>query len=243
MAAKRVLLVEDEPHLAFSLNLNLEAEGYEVVHAPTGPTAIEYFNTRGPFDAIILDGMLPEMDGFDVAAAIRKQSVRTGILMLTARSGERDRLRGFSVGVDDYIAKPFHLQELLARVKRMIERSTLFTKDLGAEDVVRFGECELDMQSLLLRKAGQIFEITKLEADFLRELAKQSGRVVSRDHLLEVVWGVSSGVETRTIDNFVVRLRRMLEDDPKSPKHLISVRGKGYKLDPTGQSTQEKEPN
>lgn len=239
MKKQRILLVEDEPHLAFSLNLNLEAEGYEVVHAATGPEAIEFFNTRGPFDAVILDGMLPEIDGFDVAKALRKQSNRTGILMLTARASESDRLRGFEVGVDDYIAKPFHLQELLARVKRTAERSNLFSKDLGEEDVVRFGECELDMSALLLRRGGEVHEITQLEAQFLKELVKHSGKVVSRDHLLETVWGVSSGVETRTIDNFVVRLRKMLEDNPKNPRFLISVRGKGYKLDPSGQSNEQ----
>lgn len=230
MTKKRILLVEDEPHLAFTLNLNLEAEGYEVVHAATGTEALDFFDTRGPFDAIILDGMLPEMDGFDVAANIRKKSSRTGILMLTARASENDRLRGFSMGVDDYISKPFHLQELLARVKRTADRSAMFAKELGAEDLVRFGECELDMASLILRRGGQIFEITKLEADFLKELAKHAGKVVSREHLLETVWEVSSDVETRTIDNFVVRLRKLLEDNPKDPQVLISVRGKGYKL-------------
>lgn len=232
MIKKRILLVEDEPHLAFTLNLNLEAEGYEVVHATTGPQAVEFFNTNGPFDVIILDGMLPELDGFEVAASIRKHSNRTGIIMLTARAGERDRLRGFEVGVDDYIAKPFHLQELLARIKRTIERSAMFSKELGQEDFVRFGSCELDMSGLLLRRGGQIFEITKLEADFLKELAKHAGKVVSREHLLDRVWGISTEVETRTIDNFVVRLRKMLEDDPKNPQVLISVRGKGYKLIP-----------
>lgn len=241
MRKQRILLVEDEPHLAFSLNINLEAEGYEVVHAATGPDAIEFFNTRGPFDAVILDGMLPEIDGFDVGKAIRKQSNRTGILMLTARASESDRLRGFEIGADDYIAKPFHLQELLARVKRTAERSSLFSKDLGEEDIVRFGECELDMTSLLLRKGGEVIEITQLEADFLKELVKHRGRVVSRDHLLQTVWGVSSGVETRTIDNFVVRLRKMLEEDPKNPKYLVSVRGKGYKFDPTGLANEQDE--
>ncbi len=241
MSKKRVLLVEDEPHLAFSLNLNLEAEGYEVVHAMTGSKAIEYFNTRGPFDVVILDGMLPEVDGFDVAAAIRRQSNRTNILMLTARAGESDRLRGFEVGVDDYIAKPFHLQELLARVKRATDRSALLARELGREELLRFGSWELDVISLKLKKADQEIEITKLEADFLKELLKYSGKVVSREHLLETVWGVSSVAETRTIDNFVVRLRRMLEADPKNPKFLISVRGRGYLFDPLGSGTQRED--
>ncbi|MCX6124857.1 MAG: response regulator transcription factor [Proteobacteria bacterium] len=230
MTKKKILLVEDEPHLAFTLNLNLEAEGYEVVVAITGPEALVAFDTRGPFDAIILDGMLPEMDGFQVASAIRKKSRRTNILMLTARAGEKDRLKGFEVGVDDYIAKPFHLQELLARIKRATERSELIGREIGEEDIVRFGPCELDMTGLLLRRDGRVFEVTKLEADFLKELAKHDGKVLSREHLLQTVWGVSSDVETRTIDNFVVRIRKMLEENPKSPQLLISIRGKGYKL-------------
>jgi DNA-binding response OmpR family regulator len=231
---KKILLVEDEPHLAFTLNLNLEAEGYDVVIATTGLEAVRAYDTKGPFDAVILDGMLPEMDGFDVARTIRKKSDRIGILMLTARAGHRDRLQGFEVGVDDYIAKPFNLEELLARVKRATERSKLFGKELGDEDIIRFGDCELDVPDLLLRKGGQVFEVTDLEAKFLKELARHNGKVVSRERLLETVWGVSSDVETRTIDNFVVRLRKMVEDDPKDPSLIISVRGRGYKMNTEG---------
>ena len=232
---KRVLLVEDEPHLAFSLNLNLEAEGYEVVLAEDGASAIQYYSTRGPFNAVILDVMLPEVDGFKVAKAIRAQNGRVGILMLTARSGEDDRLYGFSVGVDDYIAKPFHLKELLARVRRMTERSDLLLEsppenENNVDQLLSFSDCELDTNQLILRHGGQIFEITKLESDLLRELILQNGRVLSREELLTKVWGVNGGVETRTVDNFVVRLRKMIEDDPKNPTKLISVRGKGYKL-------------
>jgi DNA-binding response OmpR family regulator len=231
MTAKRILLVEDEPHLAFSLQLNLEAEGYAVVHASTGPSAIDHFDKSGPFDVVILDGMLPELDGFDVAKILRKKSERTCILMLTARAGEADRLQGFDSGVDDYVSKPFHLKELLARVKRASERAALFPKDLALDPIIRFGEFELDVNSLILQRGGQVFEVTKLEADLLKELIKNLGQVLTREHLLEAVWGVSSNAETRTVDNFIMRIRKMLEDDPSNPKILTSVRGKGYRLE------------
>ena len=229
----RLLLVEDEPHIAFSLILNLEAEGFEVVHASDGAQAIQDFATKGPFHAIILDVMLPEMDGFQVAQAIRIHDVRVGILMLTARSGENDRLLGFKAGVDDYIAKPFHLKELLARVRRMTERTNLYlnAKPAAASDEITVGQLHLNFNQLLLTHGDKAHAVTKLEADFLRELMEQPGRVISREHLLEKVWGVRSTTETRTIDNFVVRLRKMIEVDPKNPKLLISVRGKGYKLE------------
>ncbi len=228
----KILLVEDEPHIAFSLILNLEAEGFYVVHAATGPKAVQDFGAEGPFHAIILDVMLPEMDGFQVAKAIRLQDARVAILMLTARSAENDRLLGFEAGVDDYIAKPFHLKELLARVRRMTERANLYInkKSLNGSDEITVGTLHLDFGQLLLTHNQQSHAVTKLEADFLRELMEQPGRVVSREHLLEKVWGLRATTETRTIDNFVVRLRKMIEVDPKNPKLLLSVRGKGYKL-------------
>jgi DNA-binding response OmpR family regulator len=230
MTQYQLLLVEDEPHLAFSLNLNLTAEGYSVVHVADGHAALQTFNTKGPFDAVIVDGMLPGLDGFDVAKGIRAQNSKVGILMLTARTSEHDRLRGFEVGVDDYIAKPFSLQELLARVRRACERTKMFAKTFGQEDIVRFGDCELDSPNLLLRKGGTIHEVTKLEADFLRHLLRHADQVVSREDLLATVWGVASQVESRTVDNFVVRLRKMIEDNPKEPKFLLSIRGRGYKI-------------
>lgn len=228
-----LLLVEDEPHLAFTLKLNLEVEGFVVVHASDGAQAVQDFVTKGPFQAVILDVMLPEMDGFQVAKAIRQHDARVGILMLTARSGEHDRLLGFEAGVDDYIAKPFHLKELLARVRRMTERAALYSSKADASAVHLFsvGTIELDCEQLTLKSGDSKHPVTKLEADFLRELMANPGRVISREHLLEKVWGLRATTETRTIDNFVVRLRKMIEEDPKNPKILISVRGKGYKLE------------
>jgi DNA-binding response OmpR family regulator len=176
--------------------------------------------------------MLPEIDGFAVARALRNENQRIGIIMLTARGGEDDRLIGFNAGVDDYIAKPFHLQELLARVRRMTERAILYEssqKNTGSGQIEACG-LYLDCDQLILRNGEKTQPVTKLEADFLKELMSQPGRVVSREHLLEKVWGLRSTTETRTIDNFVVRLRKMVESDPKDPKIIISVRGRGYKL-------------
>lgn len=234
---ERLLLVEDEPHIAFTLKLNLEVEGFEVIHATDGDQAVEDFTTKGPFHAVILDVMLPKMDGFQVARAIRQHDPRVGILMLTARGSENDRLLGFEAGVDDYIAKPFNLRELLARVKRMTERASLYQSGSGlpSKNQLTVGELILDCDQLSLKKGDQEFPVTKLEADFLSELMKNPGRVVSREHLLEKVWGLRSTTETRTIDNFVVRLRKMIEIDPKDPKILISVRGKGYRLEEPSQ--------
>jgi DNA-binding response OmpR family regulator len=228
----RLLLVEDEPHLAFTLKLNFEAEGFDVVHAEDGAQAIKLFASKGPFHAVILDVMLPELDGFAVARALRLENPRIGIIMLTARSGEDDRLSGFHAGADDYIAKPFHLQELLARVRRMTERAVLYESSQKNTSSGQIEACGLylDCDQLILRNWEKTQPVTKLEADFLKELMSQPGRVVSREHLLEKVWGLRSTTETRTIDNFVVRLRKMIELDPKDPKIIISVRGRGYKL-------------
>lgn len=230
---EKLLLVEDEPHLAFTLKLNLEAEGFDVVHAADGAQAVQDFSTKGPFQGVILDVMLPEMDGFQVARSIRHHDPRIGILMLTARTGEEDRLLGFEAGVDDYISKPFHLKELLARVRRMTERAALYRSESrkSLQNKYSLGSLELDIDQLSLKTKTGIQPVTQLEADFLRELMTNPGKVVSREHLLEKVWGLRSTTETRTIDNFVVRLRKMIEEDPKEPKILMSVRGRGYKLE------------
>lgn len=230
---QKLLLVEDEPHLGFILKLNLEAEGFEVELCADGDDAIRKFREKSPFDAIILDVMLPGKDGFTIAKFVREQDAKVGILMLTARSAEDDRLTGFASGVDDYITKPFHLRELIARVRRMTERSTLYKSEItsSAGQTISAAGLTLDYEQMMLYCAGKAQPVTKLEADFLRELMTHPGRVVSREHLLEKVWGLRSTTETRTIDNFVVRLRKMIEPDPRSPKILISVRGRGYKLE------------
>jgi DNA-binding response OmpR family regulator len=230
---QKILLVEDEPHLSFILKLNLEAEGFVVEHCADGDSAISTFSQHGPFDAVILDVMLPGKDGFEVARTIRQVDQKLGILMLTARSAEEDRLIGFATGVDDYITKPFHLQELIARVRRMSERANLYKSDAKTQTSrqIRASGLVLDHDQLTLYCAGKSHPVTKLEADFLNELMSNPGKIVSREHLLEKVWGLRATTETRTIDNFVVRLRKMIEADPRDPKILVSVRGRGYKLE------------
>jgi len=232
---QKLLLVEDEPHLAFILKLNLEAEGYDVVHCADGDSAIDAYHSSGPYGGIILDVMLPGTDGFQVARAIRRDDARIGILMLTARSADDDRLTGFATGVDDYITKPFNLQELIARVRRMTERASLYQVEEVSKpsDVISTAGLLLDYSQLTLRCKGRVQQVTKLEADFLKELMSNPGKVISREQLLEKVWGLRATTETRTIDNFVVRLRKMIEKDPSDPKILISVRGRGYKLNVT----------
>lgn len=232
---KRILIAEDEPHMAFNLQFNLQAEGYDVVPAATGQVAIDKFDRDGPFDLIILDVMLPEADGFQIARHIRKSDDQTHILMLTALGKEEDRLKGFEAGVDDYITKPFHLQEFLARVRRMVKRSQYFTGsepegDAPSTQVLHYGPFELDVDLLKLKTPSGTYTLTAMESDVLKEFIRNPKKVLSRDFLLERVWGMRGDIETRTVDNFVARLRKYLEADPSNPQYLVSVRGRGYRL-------------
>lgn len=232
-AKKKILVVEDEPNLAFNLQLNLKAEGYDVVLAADGQSALDRFGDAGPFDLVILDVMLPELSGIEVAKTIRGKDDQTHILMLTALGKEDDRLRGFEAGVDDYITKPFHLKELLMRVKRMVQRAKYFQAPAEAaveSPILKFGPFELDTELLQLKSPGGGFTLTAMEADVLKEFMQNPKRVLSREHLLDAVWGMKGDIETRTVDNFIVRLRRYLETDPTNPRFLLSVRGRGYRL-------------
>lgn len=233
-ARKRILLVEDEPNLAFNLQFNLQSEGYDVVPAVDGAIAVEKFDAGETFDLVILDVMLPERNGFDVARHIRATDDQTHILMLTALGKEEDRLRGFEAGADDFITKPFHLKEFLLRVRRMIRRSQYMrSPDKPAvRSVIRFGAFELDTELLQLRSPTGEHTLTAMEADILREFLQNPSRVLSRQYLLDTVWGMEGDIETRTVDNFIVRLRRYLEVDPTNPQYLVSVRGRGYRFIP-----------
>lgn len=236
----KILVVEDEPHLAFNLNLNLQAEGFDCIIANDGPTALSAFENKGPFDLIILDVMLPEISGFEVAEFIRKKDDQTQILMLTAMGREEDRIRGLEAGADDYITKPFHLKEFLLRVKRMIRRSSYFSKDLSTNSInmthenspppLSYGPFLLNTEILELTHEGKKVTLTALETDVLKEFFLNPDRVLSRAYLLQKVWGIKGDIETRTVDNFIVRLRRYLESDPGKPVYLVSVRGRGYRL-------------
>ena len=225
----RILVVEDEEHLAFGIKFNLELEGYLVEVAGDGARALARLEDKAPaFDLVILDVMLPGLDGFGVAARMREGSNFTPILMLTARALPEDVVLGLEAGADDYLAKPFDLKVLLARVKGLLRRRDWAHGDPGA--VARIGGAEVDFGAFEIRKEGRTVKLTLLEAMLLKLLVQNAGRVVTKAEILEKVWNVSPEAETRAIDNFVVRLRRHLEDDPRAPRFLQTVRGAGYKL-------------
>ena len=235
---QKILLIEDEPNLAFSLKLNLEAEGYAVQVASSGTKGIRLFDDADDVDLVIADAMLPGMDGYRMVKLIRERAPAIGILMLTARAQEEDRIQGFNVGVDDYITKPFHLEELLLRVKRMMARAAMMatenTDNLPGKStqnaVIRRGPFALLFSELEFHAPTGIHHLTTMEAEVLAAFLKNPNRILTREFLLEEVWGVRSTMETRTVDNFIVRLRRFLEIDPTKPEYLVSVRGRGYRL-------------
>jgi len=234
----RVLVVEDERHIAEGLRFNLEAEGYQVQVAETGEAALAILSADSPgFDVVVLDVMLPGIDGFTVIAQMREGGQFTPTLMLTARSHPDDVLRGFSAGADDYLTKPFELPILIARIRSLLRRTdwlraaTKETKPQPDEpDRFEFGEKSVDFNLLELRVRGQAFPLTLMEANLLRHLIHHEGKPVSRKSMLEEVWGLHEDTDTRAIDNFIVRLRRYIEDDPTKPRHLLTVRGVGYKF-------------
>lgn len=229
---KKILLVEDELNLAHSIQLNLEIEGYEVVHADTGTKAIEMYTHQGPFHLVILDVMLPGKNGFEVASAIRAADGATGILMLTALANDESRIKGLSTGVDDYLTKPFNLVELMLRVKRMLDRADMMNgKDVPEEKAFEFSGYHVDPNRLVMTGPRGEFQLTKLEVEIMREFLNSRGVTLTREHLLKTVWGISSKVETRTIDNFVMRIRKMIEVEPENPTCLLSVRGVGYRFE------------
>jgi DNA-binding response OmpR family regulator len=255
----RVLVVEDEAHLADGLRFNLQAEGHAVEVAADGESALERLvNRRERFDVVILDVMLPGKSGFDVAALLRERKNYVPILMLTARGRAEDVLQGFASGADDYLPKPFELAILIARLESLLRRSGWMKDrdradagdgdghdggdDLGKTrhapegergtggDSLSFGGKTIDFGELELRTLGNTIHLTVMEAELLRYLVKSEGRVVSRKSILEDVWGLHEDTDTRAIDNFVVRLRRYIEEDPSQPKHLQTVRGVGYRF-------------
>jgi DNA-binding response OmpR family regulator len=230
----RILVVEDEQHLADGLRFNLEAEGHQVSVVDSGEGALETLRTRsGAFDVLVLDVMLPGKDGFAVMSEMRAGGLFIPTLMLTARSRPEDVLRGFGAGADDYLTKPFELPILIARIQGMLRRREwLRAAPLQSEDVFRFGDKTVDFDQLELHVGEQVFPLTLMEANLLRFLIRHAGRNVSRKTMLEDVWGLHEGTDTRAIDNFIVRLRRYIEADPRHPKHLRTVRGVGYRFVP-----------
>ena len=237
----RILVVEDEQHIADGLRFNLEAEGHEVSIATTGEQALaSILDERRPFDIVVLDVMLPGCDGFAVAAALRTAGQFLPILMLTARNRPEDVLRGFEAGADDYLPKPFELAILIARINGLLRRR-LWNEGQPAEaaapparDVYSFAGRTLDFAAMEVQACGKSYRLTQMECDLLRYLVTHAGQPVSRRALLEDVWDLHEQTDTRAIDNFIVRLRKYLEDRPDAPRFLQTVRGVGYKFVPDG---------
>ena len=238
----RVLVVEDEEHLAQGLRFNLEEEGYQAEVVGDGESAMaRLLSKKEKFDAVVLDIMLPGKDGFHVVSELRAAKNYVPVLMLTARGRPEDVLNGFASGADDYLAKPFDLSILLARLQGLLRRSawmqtgqTSQPQDNGSHvegfQQFSFAGKTIDFGALELRSRGNTIHLTVMESELLRHLVKNDGKIVSRKQILEEVWGLHEDTDTRAIDNFVVRLRRYIEDDPGSPRHLLTVRGVGYKF-------------
>jgi DNA-binding response OmpR family regulator len=231
----RILIVEDEQHLATGIKFNLEMEGYEVEVIADGAEAqarlVPGPLPPGAFDLVILDVMLPGgVDGFRLADEMRRAGNHTPILMLTAKGLPTDVVQGLEAGADDYLAKPFDLSVLLARVRGLLRRRDWARGGVGDIATARIGEAEVDFRSFEVRVGERTIQLTLLEAMLLKLLVQNAGRVVSKAEILEKVWNVSPDTETRAVDNFIVRLRRYLEANPRFPRHLQTVRGAGYRL-------------
>ncbi len=227
-----IMLVEDEIHLARGICYNLEEEGFRISHFETGERALKSLEVER-FDLIILDVMLPGMDGFEACRLIRKLDPRVPILMLTARSEDADRVEGLENGADDYLTKPFNLVEFLLRVKGMLRRSAWYRPE-PVEEGYRFGDNEVFLLSYRAKTAQGEIDMTEMEVRVLALFFRKEGAAIQRSELLQSVWGYSSDTETRTLDNFIVRLRKYFEPDPSHPKHFLTVRGVGYRFSRSG---------
>ena len=222
-----ILLVEDEENLALGLEYNLTAEGYKVKWAKDGREALKYFE-ENQFDLIILDIMLPYFNGFEIAQKVRETHPQMPILILTARTQVEDRVKGLELGADDYLTKPFHLKELLLRIKGMLKRKNWYQKVVIENPVYQFGNNEINFENLKCTKGKKEFQLTSYEAMIMKYLIENKDKVVTRKELLENVWNMNPDIETRTVDNFIARLRKHFEDDPSDPKYIVSVRSAGY---------------
>jgi two-component system OmpR family response regulator len=229
----RLLIVEDEQHLAAGLKLNFELEGYRVDVAGTARDAGALLLSEAGYDVILLDVMLPDVDGFTLCQKLRNAGNTTPVLMLTARDGVDDRVQGLNVGADDYLTKPFELAELLARVRSMLRRQS-WQREEPEEPLtlLELGEATIDFDKHRAERAGEELHLTKLEYDLLRYFAENPERVLPREELQREVWRLQDYPNRRMVDNFIMRLRRHFEPDPTNPRYFVSVRGAGYKFVP-----------
>jgi len=240
-----IAVIEDEEHLAQGLLFNLQAEGYRTHHEADGDSALEFLlHTPEHIDVVVLDGMLPGTDGFDIVRAMRKAEQYTPVLMLTARSRPEEVLEGLDAGADDYLPKPFDLGILLARIKSLLRRTAwqrnAVQQNAGQQSEeaaastqpveYSFNHRTIRFDLLELVAPNRTTQLTVMEADLLRYLTDREGQIVSRKEILDQVWRVHEDTDTRAIDNFIVRLRRYIEDDPATPQHLVTVRGIGYRF-------------
>ena len=226
MPSELILLVDDEPSIIQLARMYLEREGFRTESANDGEAALDKVARERPA-LVVLDIMLPKLDGFEVCKQLRQAGVRTPVLMLTAKSQEIDKVLGLELGADDYVTKPFSPRELLARVKALLRRTC---GPQGQTDVSRFGDTEVDFKKCEVKKNGQLVSLTAREFSLLSFLVKRQGEVLSRSDILDAVWGEEVYVLPKTVDTHMGHLRKKIEDDPANPKHLIGVRGLGYKF-------------
>ena len=227
MEKNRILLVEDEDNLAIGLIFNLEEEGYAVMRAKDGKEAMNIFEANH-FDLVILDVMLPYYDGFELTQKMRLISSQIPIMILSAKIGAKNRIKGLKLGADDYMVKPFHIQELLERIKGMLKRQHWYEQETLEKSVYILNNKEINFDNLLCRTEESEFQLTSQEALVLKYLIQHKGKIVTRSELLKNVWNVSADMETRTVDNFIARLRKYFEPNPSKPVYIKSIRGAGY---------------
>jgi len=225
--AEMILIVEDDPSIALGLEKNLSYEGYEVVRAADGETGLELAIDRRP-DLLVLDLMLPGINGFEICRTVRKHDPTVGILILSAKGMEQDKLLGLDTGADDYMTKPFSVKELVARVGALLRKKRALE---GENEAFVFGDAEVDFAGRTLRMSGKVVDTSRKEFELLRQLVRNRGRVLSRDQILNCVWGYDYYGTPRTIDNFIQKLREKVEKDPANPEFIRTVRGVGYLFD------------
>jgi DNA-binding response OmpR family regulator len=223
---KTILIIEDEPHIVMGLKDSLEFEGFHVLAAGKGREGVALARAENP-DAVILDLMLPDMNGYAVCEEIRRWNSIVPIVMLTARSQETDKIRGLDAGADDYVTKPFSVNELIARMRAIFRRAA---RTGPAPEVVEIGDAQVSFAAHSLTVRGEMHQLSFYEVELLRLLVDRVGQPVSRDEILSKIWGLEAGPTNRTVDNFIVKLRKKVEEHPDKPKHILTVYGFGYKL-------------